>query len=87
MFKALGSISNFIIQTVDSLTQISRSVDNVVSSVNHATSAMNRHAQELDLDAEFECRKRKAERENLIKDYEAQLEELSQIKTLEQEAA
>ena len=76
MLKNLSTISNSITQVIVSLCGITKSVDNLVDSANSATHAISRHAEELDKDAEFDCKQNALKRAKLLTDLSAELDKI-----------
>ena len=76
MFKTIGVIFAAIRQFITALAGMTQSIENVVSSCNHATAALDKSAAQLEADVEFECMQKADRRAKDLNAYRAELEEL-----------
>ena len=76
MLKNLTTIGNSITKVIVSITGITESVDNLINSANSVTHAISRHADELDKDAEFDCKQNALKRAKLLTDLSAELDKI-----------
>ena len=74
MFKAIGSITTCLSETVVDLTKAVKPLTNALCL---GTKSIELQAQELYDDTEFECSKNQATRTKLMKEFQAELDELT----------
>ena len=78
IFADIRIISESFTKVIVSACKISDSVENLVESSNHCTAAIKAHANELELDAIFECDKNSLTREQRIAEHKAKLADLQE---------
>ena len=74
MFKAIGSITNSISETI---TGVTKAISPLVKSLELGSKAVELHAQELYDDTQFECQKNQATRAKLMTEFQAELDDLT----------
>lgn len=73
MFKLIGTITAALITIINDLVD---AILPLTSSAKHATKALEINAQELELDAKFECRKKASARSAEMAEFEQELLDL-----------